>query len=147
MVEEKNITQKYKMKTFSIVKFIVIIILGEMATYGISSISQNSYGNQGTQNPLDNFGYNHAHHITNKMAEILLKRISEDENYRVNSRATEDVLGGKANYTVKDSFFENDSLIEIKATAKFNDVTTIVTTVLDRETRQKKSVNISFMYE
>jgi hypothetical protein len=135
------------MKNLSIAKFIVIIILGEMATYGISSISQNSYGNQGTQKPLDNFVYNHAHHITNKMAEILLKRISEDENYRVTSQATEDVLGGKANYTVKDSFFDDDSPIQIKVTAKFNDVTTIVTTALDRETRQKKRVNVSFTYE
>ena len=135
------------MKNLSIAKFIVIIILGGIVTYGISSFSQNSDGNQGTQNPLDNFVYNRAHDITNKMADILLKRISEDENYRVNSRATEDVLGGKANYTVKDSFFDDDSLIQIKVTAKFNDVTTIVTTDIDRETRQKKRVNVSFMYE
>ena len=135
------------MKNLSITKFIVIIILGGIATYGISSISQNSYGNQGTQNPLDNFVYNRAHDITNKMADILLKRTIEDENYRVNSRATEDVLGETVNYTVNDSFFDDDSLIQIKVTAKFNDVTTIVTTDIDRETRQKKRVNVSFMYE
>jgi len=135
------------MKNLSIVKFIVIILLGGIVTYGISSISQNSYGNQGTQNPLDNFVYNRAHDITNKMADILLKRTIEDENYRVNGQATEDVLGETVNYTVNDSFFDDDSLIQIKVTAKFNDVTTIVTTDIDRETRQKKRVNVSFMYE
>jgi len=127
-------------------KFILIIILGGMVTYGISSFSQDKLS-QGTQNSLDNFIYRRAHDITNNMADILLKRISDDEKYRVNSQETEDVLGGKANYTVKDTFFENDSLIEIKVTAKFNDVTTIVTTDIDRETRQKKRVNVSFVYE
>ena len=135
------------MKNFSMAKFIVIIILGGMVTYGISNISPNSKVNHDTQNSLDNFVYSRAHNITNNMADILLKRISEDEKYRVNSLTTEDVLGGKANYTVKDTFFENDSLIKIMVTAKFNDVTTIVTTDIDRETRQKKRVNVSFVYK
>jgi len=130
-----------------IARFLTIIILGGMVTYGISSISQNSEVNQGTQNSLDNFVKNRSHDITNNMADILLKRVSEDENYRVNNQATEDVLGGKANYTVKDALFEDDSLIEIKVTAKFNDVTTIVTTDIDRETKQKKRVNVSLVYE
>jgi hypothetical protein len=135
------------MRDIMIAKFITIFILGGMVTYGIFNIPQNSEVNQGTQNSLDNFVNNRSHDITNNMADILLKRVSEDENYRVNSQATEDVLGGKANYTVKDALFEDDSLIEIKVTAKFNDVTTIVTTDIDRETKQKKRVNVSFVYE
>jgi len=148
MIGENKIAQKkYKMKNFSMAKFIVIIILGGMVTYGISNISQNSEVDQGAQNSLDNFVTKRAHDITNNMADILLKRISEDEKYRVNSQATEDVSGGKANYTVKDTFFEDDSLIQIKVTSKFKDVTTIVTTDIDRETKQKKRVNVSFVYE
>jgi hypothetical protein len=135
------------MKNFSTAKFIVIIILGGMVTYGISKIAQDSRVNQDTQNSLVNFVYNRAHDITSSMADILLKRISEDEKYRVNSQETEDILGGKAYYTVKDTFFEDDSLINIKVTAKFNDVTTIVTTDIDRETKKKKRVNVSFVYE
>ena len=59
------------------------------------------------------------------MADILLMRISDDPTYR-ETRATEDYLGGKATYIVRDTFFENDSLIEITVVAKFNNVTNII---------------------
>ena len=92
-----------------------------MVTYGISNNFLNSTINRGTQNSVDIFANSRAQVIANSMADKLLKRISDDPMYR-ETRATEDHLGGKATYIVKDAFFENDSLIEIIVIAKFKDV-------------------------
>ena len=62
--------------------------------------------------------------IANSMADKLLMRISDDPTYR-ETGATEDHLGGKATYIVKDAVFENESLIEITVIAKFEDVRNI----------------------
>ena len=124
-MEEKNITKKNKIQGFFVAKYIMIFVLGGMVTYGISSINQNSTMNQGTPNSVDNFANSRAQEIAGSMADKLLMRISDDPTYRV-TRATEDHLGGKATYIVKDTFFENDSLIEITVIAEFKDVKNII---------------------
>jgi len=137
----------HKMKSFFIAKIIVIIILGGMVTYGISNIFQNSNEKKDTQISPDDFVYNRAHDIASTVSEILLKQLPDDETFNVNTRTTEKFFGGKVTYVVEDNFFENDSLIEIKVTAKYNDVTTIITTDISRETKQKKRINVSYVYE
>jgi hypothetical protein len=49
-------------------KFIMIMVLGGMITYGITSFSQNNKINQDTQNSLDNFTYNHANDIASSVS-------------------------------------------------------------------------------
>ena len=115
-------------------RFIMIIVLGGMITYGISNITQNSTVNQGTQNVVDNFSNKRAHDIAASMSEILLARISNDVTYRVNTSATEDMFGGEATYTVEDTFFESDSLIKIIVAAEYNGVTKTITTYAAKPT-------------
>lgn len=108
-----------------IARIIMITILGGMITYGISNNLLNSTINQGTQNSVDIFANSRAQVIANSMADILLMRLSDDPTYR-ETRATEDHLGGKATYIVKDAVFENESLIEITVIAKFKNIKNII---------------------
>jgi len=41
-MKEESVNQKFKIKSLMKAKFIMIIVLGGMVTYGISNISQNS---------------------------------------------------------------------------------------------------------
>jgi hypothetical protein len=107
------------MKGFFLAKYIMIFVLGGMITFGISNMSQ------GTQNSVDIYANSHAQVIASSMADKLLIRISDDPTYR-ETRTTEDYLGGKVTYVVKDAVFENESLIEITVIAKFKDVKNIV---------------------
>ncbi|MGB5896038.1 MAG: hypothetical protein WBG58_17820, partial [Ignavibacteriaceae bacterium] len=107
-------------------RFIMIIVLGGMVTFGISNISLNSTLNRGTNNSVYRFGYNRAHDIAGSITDILLMRIANNATYRVNTPATEDLFGGEATYSVGDTFFENDSLIEITVNANFNGITKTV---------------------
>ena len=117
-------------------RIIMIIVLGGMVTYGISNISQNSTANQGTQNSVDVFVNSRAQVIANSMVDKLLMRISDDPTYR-ETRATEDHLGGKATYIVKDAVFENESLIEITVIAKFKGVKNIVIRYIEKPGERK----------
>ena len=115
-------------------RFIMIIVLGGMVTFGISNISQNSTVSQGTDNTVDNFSANRAHDITSSMTDILLMRIANNVEYRVETEVSEDLDGGEATYTVEDTFFEGDSLIKITVAAEFNDVTKTITTYTQKPT-------------
>ncbi len=115
-------------------RFIMIIVLSGIVTFGISNITQNSTINQGTQNVVDNFSNNRAHDIAGSMADILMMRLSNDFEYRVNTKETEDLFGGEVAYIVEDTFFEGDSLVRIIVAAKFDGVEKIITTYTSKPT-------------
>ena len=75
-------------------RYIMIIVLGGMFTFGISNINQNSTVGQGTQNVVDNFSNNRAHDIASSMSDILLMRIANDLEYRVETEVSEQMFGG-----------------------------------------------------
>jgi hypothetical protein len=147
MIREKNSNYKVKVKNNKIARLLVIIFLGGMITYSLSTISQSSTVKQNIEISADDFVYNRAQDIANSMADILLMQISDDATFKVNTLAKENFFGGKATYIVEDNFFENDSLIQIKVTAIYNDSKTIITTDINRETKQKEGINVSYQYE
>ena len=109
-------------------RFIMIIVLGGMVTFGVSNITLNSTLNEGENNSMYKFGFNRAHDIAGSITDVLLMRIANNPTYRVNTPVTEDLFGGEAVYTVGNTFFEDDSLIEIRVDAKFNGITKTVIT-------------------
>jgi hypothetical protein len=115
-------------------RYIMIIVLGGMVTFGISNITQNSTLNQGTQNVVDSFASNRAHDIAGSMADIIMMRLSNDLEYRVNSKESEYLFGGEVAYVVEDTFFEGDSLVKIVVAAKFDGVEKLITTYTDKPT-------------
>ena len=115
-------------------RYIMIIVLGGMFTFGISNISQNSTLNQGTQNVVDNFSFNRAHDIAGSMTDILLMRIANDLEYKVETEVSEDLDGGEATYIVEDTFFEGDSLVKVKVAAEYNDITKTIITYTQKPT-------------
>jgi len=133
-MEEKNITQKLKIKGYIMARYIMIVVLGGMLTYGIANINQNSVVNQGTQNAVDNFSTNRAHDISTSMVDILLMRMANDAEYRVETEVSESLFGGEATYTVEDTFFGGDSLVKVKVVAEYNDITKTVITYTDKLT-------------
>jgi len=112
-------------------KFIMIVVLAGMVTFGISNINLNNTLNGGTNNSVYKFGFNRAHDIAGSITDVILMRLANNRTYRVNNPATEDLFGGEATYFVEDTFFEDDSLIEITVTARFNGITKNVITYAD----------------
>jgi hypothetical protein len=115
-------------------RYIMIIVLGGMFTFGISNISQNSTVNQGTQNVVDNFSSSRARDIASSMTDILMMRIANNLDYRVETEMSENLDGGEAAYIVEDTFFEGDSLVKVKVAAEYNDVTKTIITYTQKPT-------------
>ena len=115
-------------------RYIMIVVLGGMLTYGIANINQNSVVNQGTQNAVDNFSTNRAHDIATSMVDILLMRMANDFEYRVETEASEKLFGGEATYIVEDTFFEGDSLVKVKVASEYNDVTKTIIAYIGKPT-------------
>jgi len=115
-------------------RFIMIIVLGGMFTFGINNITQNSTISQGTQNTVDNFSKSRARDIASSMADIILMRLANDLTYRVNTQETENLYGGEVSYIVEDTFFEGDSIVKITVASEFNGVGKILTTYSDKPT-------------
>lgn len=101
---------------------IMILVLGAVIAYGLTNITLNEFTSQGTQNSVDNYSYNRAHDIANSMVDVILMRIANDNNYRVNTSQTEDLFGGYVAYNTQDVFFEGDSLVKIITSANYNGV-------------------------
>jgi len=115
-------------------RYIMIIVLGGMLTFGIANINQNSVVTQGTQNVVDNFSTNRSHDIATSMTDILVMRMANDFDYRVETEASEDLDGGEATYSVEDAFFNGDSLVKVKVAAEYNDVTKTIITYTQKPT-------------
>jgi len=115
-------------------RYIMIVVLGGMLTFGIANINQNSVVNQGTQNAVDNFSTNRSHDIATSMVDILLMRLANDFEYRVNSDASEELFGGKASYVVENVYFEGDSLVKLKVVAGYNDVSKTIIAYIGKPT-------------
>ena len=105
----------------------MILVLGAIITYGVTSITLNEYTSQGTQNSMDDYSYNRARDIANGMVDIILMRIANDETYRVNSPITQNLNDGSATYTAENSFFDGDSLIKIIVAANYHGTTKSIT--------------------
>jgi hypothetical protein len=116
-------------------RYIMIIVLGGMFTFGVSNITQNSKLMQGTENTVDNFSLTRARDVASSMSDIILMRLGNDFNYRVNQPQTENINGGEASYLVENTFFEGDSMIKITVAAEFNGAQKILTTYTDRPTK------------
>jgi len=115
-------------------RYIMIIVLGGMFTFGVNNITQNSVVNQGTKNSVDNYSFSRSHDIAGSMVDIILMRLSNDLKYRVNSEEPEYLYGGEVTYSVEDTFFENDSLIKITVVAEYGDATKTIITYADKPT-------------
>ncbi|MEJ2196609.1 MAG: hypothetical protein P8X73_17385 [Ignavibacteriaceae bacterium] len=108
-------------------KYIMIIVLGGMFTFGLKNITLNRTLNQGTQNSVDKFSLMRAQTVAGSMTDILLMRIANDKTYRVSAPETEDLFDGEVTYSVEDTYFNGDSLIKIMVSSNYNDVVKSVT--------------------
>jgi hypothetical protein len=142
-------TNIFEINGFIKAAFITLIILGGMVTYGTSNSSPNGTVNEDTQNSMviENIADSHVHDIASCVVDILLVRIAKDATFRSYNQVSERLYGGEAAYTVKDTFFESENLIEIQVIAKYKDVKNIITYNIYKETKRKKSINIKFEYE
>ncbi len=94
-------------------KMILILLMGTIVIFGVLNVNINKGLNLATDKSLEFYAEAGARNITNSMAQVITARLGDNNDYRVNSPAKLDLLGGSATYTVVDEIVGSDTLAKI----------------------------------
>jgi hypothetical protein len=121
-----------RQRVSAMARFIIILTIGAILVYAYISITSHENTSQDIENAVDGYSYNNAHDIASSMVEVILSRIANDADYRVNSPKTEHLNGGTVTYTAENTFYNGESFVKIVSSAKYNGVTKTVITYSKR---------------
>jgi len=93
-------------------RFILILILSAVVSYGIISFTQNQSISSATENAVDNYTYTKARNIANSSIQMLMSKVADENKWRAGSPVTTQVFDGTVNYTVTDENFDGEDLIK-----------------------------------
>ena len=109
-------------------KAVLIILLSSGIMFSIVSLNTNKILEQATSKAIDYHSQIRARNIANSMVSIALSKLSDDNDYRVSSLVSKNLLGGNVSYTVTDNTFAGEPLIRISTEATYMGMTKKVIT-------------------
>ena len=101
-------------------RFILILILASVISYGIISSTQNQSISNATENAVDNYTSTKARNIANSTIQMLMSEVADDLNWRTSSIVSKDLLDGNVKYTVTDATVDGEALIKFNVKALYN---------------------------
>jgi hypothetical protein len=113
-------------------KFVLLIILGGFITFGIVNVTQNKNVTQATENSVNNYAQTKARNVANSTVKMLMSKVADDYNWRVNTPVTKQIFNGEATYTVIDETFDGEDLIKYSVTADVFGETKNITAYTDK---------------
>lgn len=104
-------------------RFALILILGGIATFGISNLRMNEIVKDASRSSYEYYNGNVAKNISNSVAHMLLSRIADSTTYRATSFVTiNNIFGGSAIYKVKDTVLNATDYILVDVLGRMNNV-------------------------
>ena len=88
-------------------KGLLIIILGSMMTMAMVSMTFIKTANSGLDNALGHYEEVMVRNMGNSMVNILLSRLADDFEYRLEDYENKEYLGGEVEFKVIDSVLES----------------------------------------
>lgn len=101
-------------------RFIIILILSAVASYGIISFTQNQNVTSATENAVENYSSTKVRNIANSTIQMLMSKVSDEINWRAGSSVTQNMLDGYVKYTVTDENMDGEDLIKFYVKATYN---------------------------
>ena len=101
-------------------RFILILILSAVISYGIISSTQNQSVLSATENSVDNYSSTKLRNIANSTIQMLMSKVADDIKWRVGSPIAQDLLDGSVTYTVTDANMDGEDLIKFNVKAVYN---------------------------
>lgn len=101
-------------------RFILILILSSVVSYGIVSFTQNTSIASSTENAVDNYNLTKARNVANSTIQMLMSKVADEMKWRVASPVTKNVFDGVVKYTVTDENFDGEDLIKFTVKAVYN---------------------------
>ena len=101
-------------------RFILILVLSTIISYGIISVTQNQSVSSATQNSVDNYTNTKTRNIANSTIQMLMSKVADDIKWRTNSEVTTNVFDGTVKYTVTNENMDGEDLIKFHVNAYYN---------------------------
>ncbi|MFC2094776.1 hypothetical protein ACFLSH_04015 [Bacteroidota bacterium] len=99
-------------------RLILIIVLGAYITYSITSLTQNRYITQATENSVNNYSHTKARNIVNSAVQMCMSQVADDMEWRILNPVTVNIFDGQATYTITDTILDGEDLIRFSVTSK-----------------------------
>ena len=101
-------------------RFVIILILSAVISYGIISSTQNRSVLSATENSVDNYTSTKLRNIANSTIQMLMSKVADDINWRTGSMIKTDMLDGNVSYTVTNANLDGEDLIRFYVKADYN---------------------------
>jgi hypothetical protein len=99
-------------------RLILIIVLGAYITYSITSLTQNRFVTQATENSVNNYSQTKARNIVNSAVQMCMSQVADDPDLRMLSPVTKNIFDGQATYTITDTILDGENLIRFSVTSE-----------------------------
>lgn len=101
---------------------VLIILIGAFVVFGTYTVMSIHSSKQAETVAIDNYKTNYVRNISLSTIDILMSKLADSSNYRVNQPLTMNLMNGIAQYTIKDTVLGTDSLIQIRVIAEYGNI-------------------------
>lgn len=100
-------------------KTLLIYLLGTLSVFAVVNFNVNKALLNQSSSSYSYYAEIRARDIGNSMVEMLTSQLEDSIQFRINSAATKNLLGGQAVYTVRDTVVNADSMVKISVTGSY----------------------------
>ena len=102
-------------------RFIIILILASVISYGIISSTQNQSISNATENVVDSYTSTKTRNMANSTIQMLMSKVADDIKWRTSSAVSTNMLDGIVKYSVTDEFLDGENLIKFHVISIYHD--------------------------
>jgi len=99
------------------------LVLGSIFLFSVIAYNVNRNLDGATRKAADYYCETRSKSIANSTANMILSKLSDSTNWRVNTPATSDFMGGSVEYTIKDSVYDGEPVIRVAVDGSYGGVT------------------------
>ncbi|MCR4416497.1 MAG: hypothetical protein NUV92_01950 [Ignavibacteria bacterium] len=101
---------------------VIIILIGALVIFGLYTISSMESEKEAYNKSFESYRNNYVRNISLSMIDILMMKLADSSNYRVNQEQKQSLLGGTATFTIKDTVLGSDSVVQIRVLAEYEGI-------------------------
>jgi hypothetical protein len=113
-------------------RYIFILVLSAILTYGVISLTANRTIDSSTSNAIDFYSYSMAVEVAKSGMQMAMSQLGDDPDWRLNTPQKVKCFDGTASFYVKDTIFAGNDLIKFYVDGSFNGVHHFITAYVDK---------------
>jgi len=113
-------------------KLVLLLVLSGFITYSVVNLTQNKNTTQATDNSVITYSQTNARNIANSTIQMLMSKVADNYDWRVESPVTIQYSDGETTYSVIDETFDGEDLIKYSVSSTSFGVNKNITAYTDK---------------